>query len=90
MSEPTGTPPSQPPSPPPTEPPSQPPPPVEPAKKKTSPWVWVAVGCLGLLILIPLSQAQGRTVLMWTNIARLGPLVAALAIMGAPAGAAPQ
>ncbi len=38
MSEPSGTPPS--------------PPPVEPAKKKTSPWVWVGLGCLGILILI--------------------------------------
>ncbi len=32
--------------------PTVPPPAATPQKKKTSPWIWVLVGCLGLLILI--------------------------------------
>ncbi len=47
MNEPTGTPPS-----PPAAPPTAPPPVAPPAKKKTSPWLWVGLGCLGILILI--------------------------------------
>jgi hypothetical protein len=31
-------------------PPQPPPPPVAPVKKKTSPWVWVLVGCGGLIV----------------------------------------
>jgi uncharacterized protein YneF (UPF0154 family) len=31
-------------------PPQPPPPPGAPVKKKTSPWVWVLVGCLGLFV----------------------------------------
>ncbi len=47
MSEPTGTPPT-----PPAPPPTAPPPAGAAGKKKTSPWLWVGLGCLGLLILI--------------------------------------
>ena len=32
-------------------PPQPPPPPGAPIKKKTSPWVWVLVGCLGLFVI---------------------------------------
>jgi hypothetical protein len=31
-------------------PPQPPPPPVAPVKKKTSPWVWILVGCGGLIV----------------------------------------
>jgi len=49
------TPPTQPPS----QPPYQPPPAGATPVRKTSPWVWVAVGCGGLLIIILLAVTVG-------------------------------